>query len=184
MLYNAMAAILIVACFGSALNGQVSSARILFSMGRENILPREPFAHLDPQRNTTSRNFWIIGLLALGAAMVLSFEQGADVLNFGSFLAFMGVNVAAFWQFYASGQRGGARRGANQAAEPQQQSPRVLVDALPPLLGFFCCLAIWWGLPAMTKIIGGIWLLLGVIIAGVATRGFRSPPPLLAPDES
>ena len=184
VLYNAMAAILIVACFGSALNGQVSSARILFSMGRENILPREPFAHLDPQRNTTSRNFWIIGLLALGAAMVLSFEQGADVLNFGSFLAFMGVNVAAFWQFYASGQRGGARRGANQAAEPQQQSPRVLVDALPPLLGFFCCLAIWWGLPAMTKIIGGIWLVLGIIIAGVATRGFRSPPPLLAPDES
>jgi hypothetical protein len=36
----------------------------------------------------------------------------------------------------------------------------------------------------MTKMIGGIWLLLGIIIAGVATRGFRSPPPLLAPDES
>jgi amino acid transporter len=169
VLYDAMAAILIVACFGSALTGQVSSARILFSMGRENLLPRKLFAYLDPRRNTPAWNFWMVGLLSLGGAMLLDFEHGADLLNFGSFLAFMGVNVAAFWQFYVTGQG---------------HAIHFLPDAIPPLLGFLCCLAIWWGLPAMTKIIGGSWLLLGIIIAAVATHGFRTPPPLLAPDES
>jgi amino acid transporter len=171
-LYNAMAAILIVACFGTALAGQVSSARILFSMGRENVLPRKVFAYLDPRRNTPSWNYYLVGLLGLGGAVLFSFEQGADVLNFGSFLAFMGVNIAAFWQFYVAG------RGQDGHAT------HLLADAIPPLLGFLCCLAIWWGLPAMTKLIGGSWLLLGIVIAAVATHGFRTPPPLLAPDEA
>jgi hypothetical protein len=125
---------------------------------------RQVFAYLDPYRNTPSWNYCLVGLLGLGGAMLFSFEQGAEILNFGSFLAFMGVNVAAFWQF--------------------GRAPRLLVNAVPPLLGFFCCLAIWWGLSAMTKIIGGSWLLLGIIMAAVATHGFRIAPPLLAPDES
>ncbi len=181
VLYNAMAAILIVASFGSALTGQVSSARILFSMGRESMLPRKVFAHLDPRRHTPSWNFCIIGLLALGGAMLLNFEHGADILNFGSFLAFMGVNAAAFWQFGVAPRR--ARPGACPL-ERDDEAKHLFLAATPPLLGFLCCLAIWWGLPPMTKIIGGMWLLLGIVIAAVATHGFRAPPPLLAPDES
>jgi hypothetical protein len=38
--------------------------------------------------------------------------------------------------------------------------------------------------PAMTKIIGRIWLLMGIIIAAVATRGSRTLPPMLAPGAS
>jgi hypothetical protein len=38
--------------------------------------------------------------------------------------------------------------------------------------------------PAMTKIIGGIWLLMGIVIAAVATRGSRTLPPMLAPGAS
>ncbi len=205
-LYNAMAAILIVACFGTALAGQVSSARILFSMGRENMLPHRLFAHLDPQRNTPSGNLYVIGALALGGAMLFSFEQGADLLNFGSFLAFMGVNLATFWQFYVAGR--GGHVGPNDVrpggggrsplpvspAKAHRQGPvlgeakdgrttHFLADALLPLLGFLFCLAIWWGLPPMTKIIGGAWLLAGITIAAIATRAFRTSPPLLAPDE-
>jgi putrescine importer len=169
VLYHAMAIILIVASFGSALTGQVSSARILFSLGRENMLPRRVFAQLSRSRNTPAWNLCIIGLLALGGAMLVSFEQGADILNFGSFLAFMGVNIATFWQFYVAAQ--GTRE------------KQFLTDAIVPLLGFLCCLAIWWGLPAMTKIIGGTWLLVGIAIGAVATRGFRTQPPMLAHDE-
>jgi putrescine importer len=181
VLYNAMAAILIVACFGSALAGQVSSARILFSMGRENLLPHKVFAHLDPRRNTPSWNLCLIGVLALGGAMLLNFEAGADLLNFGSFLAFMGVNIAAFWQFYVAPRKGRPRA---RPLEHDNEARHFLIDAMPPLLGFLCCLAIWWGLPVMTKVIGGSWLLVGIIIAAVATHGFRTAPPLIAPGES
>lgn len=41
-----------------------------------------------------------MGVLTIIGAMFLSYKTAAELLNFGVFLAFMGVNVAAFRQFY------------------------------------------------------------------------------------
>ena len=35
-----MALVLVVACLGSGLAGQAGAARLLYGMGRENVLPR------------------------------------------------------------------------------------------------------------------------------------------------
>jgi hypothetical protein len=37
----------------------------------------------------------ILGAIALTGALCMSYEQGAELLNFGAFIAFIGVNVAA-----------------------------------------------------------------------------------------
>ena len=164
-MFQALAAILIVANLGSGLSGQVGAARLLFSMGRDNVLPKSVFAYLDPKRKNPTYNILIIGALAFTGAMVLSYELAAECLNFGAFLGFMGVNLAAFREFYFR-QRGESPR-------------RFFADALLPLAGFLFCLAIWVSLPLPAKIAGSCWLLVGLTYDAVQTRGFRTAPKMV-----
>ena len=160
LLFNALGAIMIVGGFGAAMGTQVGAARLLFGMGRDDVVPRKIFAYLDPKRNTPSYNIIFIALFAFVGAMTLTFEQGAEALNFGAFLSFMGVNLAALWQFYIRPQRGRQRR--------------FWKDALLPGLGFLFCLGIWLGLRTPAKVIGGVWFLLGFGYLAFKTRGFRT----------
>jgi hypothetical protein len=84
------------------------------------------------------------------------------MLNFGAFLAFMGVNLATLWQFTFRPQPGYRRN--------------PLLDTVLPLVGFIFCAAIWWTLNPLAKIVGGIWLAIGFCYLAVITRGFRSEP--------
>ena len=83
VLFRAMAILLLVAMVGAALTTQVGAARLLFGMGRDDLIPRRFFAHLHPVRNTPNYNIWLIGLLEDGGSLVMSYEVTAEILNFG-----------------------------------------------------------------------------------------------------
>jgi amino acid transporter len=165
MLFQALAFILILANLGSGLSGQVGAARLLFGMGRDNVLPRKVFAYLDPRRNSPAYNIALVGVLAFVGSQVLSYELAAEMLNFGAFLAFMGVNLAALRQYYWVGVAG-RRRG-------------FLKDALMPAVGFLFCLGIWLSLPAPAKIGGAVWFAIGLAYDAAKTRGFRTKPVMI-----
>ncbi len=162
LLFAAMGGVFILACLGSGLTGQVGAARLLYGMGRDNVIPRRLFGHLDPQRGNPSFNVWVIAALTFAGALFISYERTAELLNFGAFIGYMGVNVAAIRRFHPRPGKGVLREW--------------LGGALVPGLGFVFCFVIWWGLAAPAKVIGGIWLLLGIIYSGIKTRGFRTPP--------
>ncbi len=175
LLFNAMGVILILAAFGSALTGGLGAARLLFGMGRDNVLPRKIFGHLSPGSSTPTYNIIIIGLLAFGGAVMLNrvgnaYEHAGELLNFGAFLAFMGVNLATFWQFAVVAKPGYKRR--------------ILVDAILPLIGFAFCALIWWNLNNLAKTVGGIWFAVGLLYVGIKTRGFRTAPVMIDFSES
>ena len=100
VLFESMAILLVVANIGAGLTSQVGAARLLFGMGRENVIPRRIFAQLHPVRNTPWINILLLGVLAFLGAQVLSYELTAELLNFGAFLGFMGVNAAVIWSFW------------------------------------------------------------------------------------
>jgi amino acid transporter len=160
LLFHALGVIMIVGGFGAAMGTQLGAARLLFGMGRDNVVPRRIFAYLDPKRNTPNYNIIFIALFAFAGAMTLTFEQGAEAVNFGAFLSFMGVNLAALWQFYILPQQGRKRR--------------FWADAFVPGLGFLFCLGIWVGLRTPAKMIGGVWFLLGFAYLAFKTHGFRT----------
>ena len=162
VLFHAMGAVLIVAALGSGLTGTLGAARILFGMGRDNILPRRCFGHLSPKNSNPTYNIAIIGALAFAGAFFLNFEKAAEVLNFGAFVSFMGVNLAAFWQFSVLGVPGRQRK--------------IFQDAVLPLFGFAFCAWIWWGLDWTAMAVGGIWFAFGLILVAVMTRGFHIRP--------
>jgi putrescine importer len=162
LLFQSMAFVLIVACFGSGLTGQAGAARLLFAMGRDRVLPRRMFGYVDARSGSPARNILFVGVLAFAGAMLLGYEQAAELLNFGAFLAFMGVNLAALRKLYLQPPPGSERRRR--------------IGAVIPILGFLFCLGIWVSLPAAAKIGGGLWLAAGVIYGAIRTRGFRVQP--------
>src|SRR5208337_4970370 len=170
VLFNAMGAILILAAFGSGLTGGLGAARLLFGMGRDNVLPRRVFGHLSPGSATPTYNILIIGALTFVGAVLLNsignaYEHAGELLNFGAFLAFMGVNLATFWQFSVLPRPGYKRR--------------IIADALLPAIGFLFCSLIWWNLNSLAKTIGGIWFAVGLLYLAIATRGFRRAPAMI-----
>lgn len=170
VLFQALGIVLILATVGAGLTGQVGAARLLFGMGRDNVLPRKLFAYLDPKRNTPTRNIWLIGIVAYIGTLFITYEQAGEILNFGAFLAFMGVNLATLSQFAVVQQAGRKRRW--------------FTDVAMPLIGFVFCLWIWLGLKLPAKIVGGVWFMAGVIYCAIKTRGFRERPIMIDFSES
>ena len=125
-------------------------------MGRDNVLPKRCFGVLDPTTSIPKNNVVLSGLVTLSGALLLSYEMGAELLNFGAFIAFMGVNIAAF---------------AHYCMRLEQ---RAWTDWLPPVAGFVMCLFIWLHLSIPAEIVGASWLALGVVY-GVARGSFKPP---------
>ena len=86
---------LLVANFGSGMGSQIGAARLLYGMGRSNALPKSFFGVVDAKHRVPRNNVLFVGAIALIGAFVMSYGLGAEMLNFGALIAFMGVNIAA-----------------------------------------------------------------------------------------
>ncbi len=151
---------LLVANFGSGMGAQIGAARLLFGMGRSNALPKGFFGAIDPKHHVPRNNVIFVGAIALAAALLVtyglfSYGLGAEMLNFGALIAFMGVNAAAFVRYYL------------------RRSEKKLTNLLPPVLGFVICLLLWLNLSTPAKIAGVIWMAAGIGFGAWKTRGFR-----------
>jgi amino acid transporter len=124
-------------------------------MGRSRALPPAIFAAIDPVRRIPRNNVIFVGVVALLGAFVIDYGLGAELLNFGALIAFIGVNVAALVRYYVR--------------EPRKK----LGNLLPPLFGALICFVLWLNLTTKAKIVGGVWLLVGVAFGAWKTRGFR-----------
>lgn len=146
---------LLVANFGSGMGAQLGAARLLFGMGRSGALPGKFFGAVDPERRIPRNSVLFVGFLALAGAFLISYERGAEMLNFGALIAFMGVNLAAFMRYFVRAER------------------KQLTHFFPPLLGFVICFVLWINLSFYAKLYGSIWMLLGIAYGAWKTRGFR-----------
>jgi putrescine importer len=164
-LFNAIAVILFIACLGSGLAGQVSAARLLFAMGRDGMLPKKLFSHLSLKNSTPNYNIIIMGVLTIIGSLILSYQNAAELLNFGAFLAFMGVNIATFMRFYLH--------------RPSEEKRNIFSDGVLPLLGFLVCFSIWISLPNPAKIMGGAWFIVGFSYLIFRTHCFRQKPVMI-----
>ncbi len=154
-----LSVVLLIGSIGSGMTGQLGASRLLYGMGRDGVIPKNIFAHLNKKHACPDYNILIIGILACIGAFLLNYAECAQLINFGAFLAFMGVNVASVNEYFF---------------KPTKKSFKsFFLYLLPAMLGFLFCLLIWINLPLKTFIIGGSWLLIGIIYLAVRTRGFR-----------
>lgn len=155
---------LLVANMGSGMGAQLAAGRLLYGMGRGNALPQKFFGAIEPKKRIPRNNIIAVGVFALVGAALLEFfaqklgggayEIGAQALNFGAFIAFMGVNASSFVRYFLKGQK-------------------TLGNFLPPVLGFVICFYIWLNLSRPAQIVGACWMAAGIIYGAVKTRGFK-----------
>jgi len=142
----------------------LGAARLLYGMGRSNALPKSFFGAIDPRRHIPRNNVLFVGGLALAGAFLLpvmagsqntGYGLGAEMLNFGALIAFMGVNAAAFVRYYL------------------RNPEKKLTNLIPPAIGFFVCLLLWLNLSTPAKIAGSIWMGVGIAYGVWKTKGFK-----------
>lgn len=144
-LFGLMNLTLVVATIGSGFASQLAAARLLYGMGRENAIPRKFFGVVEPVHSIPRNNVIFSGVIALAGALVLTYGLGAELLNYGAFVAFMGVNASAFVHDCLRERKWGFGYWA------------------PPILGFAVCFYIWLNLSLPAKEAGTAWLVLGII---------------------
>jgi amino acid transporter len=155
MLFSLVNLALLVATIGSGAGSHLAAGRLLYGMGRDNAIPRGFFGVIDPRTRIPRNNILLVGAIALGGAFSMNYELGAELLNFGAFIGFMGVNLSALVRYYF---------------REKQKSLSYLV---PPVIGFLICLYIWLSLGTKAKIIGVVWLATGFLYGAWKTRWFR-----------
>jgi amino acid transporter len=176
---------LLLANFGSGFGAQLGAARLLFGMGRSNALPKSFFGKIDAKSRVPLNSVIFVGVVALLGAFLLeivagfrtyslslttvtwetlkrilnggeAYGLGAEMLNFGALIAFMGVNVAAFLRYYVRAEE------------------KKLGYLLPPVLGFLICFGLWLNLSRPAMIVGSIWMAAGILFGAIRTKGFRA----------
>jgi amino acid transporter len=157
---------LLIANMGSGMGSQMAAGRLLYGMGRGNALPKSFFGVIEPKRRVPRNNILAVGAFALAGAGLLEFfanrlgggayEIGAQCLNFGAFIAFMGVNAAAFVHHW------------------RDENGHDISGYIVPALGFLICAAIWVNLSSKALVLGTVWMVAGITYGAFRTRGFRA----------
>ena len=147
---------ILIANVGSGMGSQLGASRLLYGMGRSNGIPKKFFGAIDPKNHIPRNNVIFVGALALAGAFLISYERGAELLNFGALIAFMGVNAAALTRYYLRAKE------------------KHWTDLVSPVLGFLVCFFIWLNLSPAAQIAGGIWMVIGIAYGAVKTKGFQS----------
>jgi len=164
-LFTIVGVTLVVANFGSGMGAHIGAARLLYGMGRSNALPRSFFGAIDPRHQVPRNNVIFVGVLALIGSFFLTYGRGIELLNFGALIAFMGVNAAAFVRYFLHAEE------------------KKVWNFIPPVLGFLICFALWLSLSRPAQVLGGLWMIAGIIFGIWKTRWFREPLSFEVPPE-
>jgi amino acid transporter len=156
-LFHAVNLALLVATIGSGSGAHLGAGRLLYGMGRDNAIPGKFFAYVNPRTHIPSKNIILVGLLVLAGVFLLTYPLGAQLLNFGALIAFMGVNAASFVRYFLRNEK------------------KTFTHLIVPVLGFTICLYLWISLGYKAKIAGMCWLSAGVLYGAYRTSWFRKP---------
>ena len=151
-LFHLLNVTLLIANMGSGMAAQFGAARLLYGMGRANALPRRIFGAIDPRKGIPRNNVIIVGGCTLVGVFLLTYQSGAELLNFGAFIAFMGVNIAALVHYKF------------------RSNTKVALAATAPLSGFLVSAFIWLNLNRSAQYLGAAWIVCGLILYCVMRR--------------
>ena len=152
-----------LASFVCAMTGITAVSRIMYTMGRDNILPKKAFGRINEKFQTPVINILIVSAVAFTALFYQDNLMGAvSLVSFGAVSGFVLVNLSVFVYF---------------VVKQKKRDPKSIVRyAILPLIGLVVTVILWINLETNAKILGIIWLAVGVIYLGIKTKGFRELP--------
>lgn len=142
------------------LNLQTAVARILYSISRDGLLPGSKFlSKVHSKYKTPINSILFSGVISLIVLFTLSIETIVRFVNFGAVTSFMFLNITVIYYFIFK--------------KKQRSLKALIIYLLFPLIGFATTLFVWTGFDKMTYMYGFGWLLVGLIIGAVQSKGYK-----------
>jgi amino acid transporter len=139
----------IVALIAGGVVAQAGAARLLYGMGRDNVIPKKVFAYLNPKHKTPVYNIIIMSIISIIGALILSLETASDLVCFGAFIGFMFVNLSVIVHFYIK--------------KKERTGTKLIWNLVFPMMGFAICFYIWINMSKISKIVGFSWMAIGIV---------------------
>lgn len=132
----------------NSLVAQTAISRILFAMSRDGNLPKV-LAKVHPKFKTPYIAALFVGTLSI--ILVIVFEQlGIDAIsrlvNFGALTSFCVLHLTVIWHFFI-----------------KERSGKIFLHVILPVLGFLITAYTWISLDELSKIMGIIWVIAGIL---------------------
>lgn len=160
---------MITAQFASGITAQASASRLLFAMGRDNVLPKKIFGALHPKFRTPIINVGVVAVIAL-LALAMDVSTSTSFINFGAFITFTFVNLSVIGHYFVR--------------ERQRSGKNLILYLLLPLIGTGLNIWLFTNLDIHALTLGSIWAVIGFIYLLILTKGFKKEPPEMDFDEA
>ncbi|MFE1764967.1 amino acid permease [Streptomyces angustmyceticus] len=123
--------------------------RILFAMSRDGLVPKV-FAKVHPKSGAPRANTVIVSLFCGILAAAVPLGQLADATSIGTLFAFGLVNIAVIV--------------LRRTRPDMPRSFRTPLSPLFPAIGFLLCLYMMGSLGAVTWVVFGVWMVVGLVV--------------------
>ncbi|MFD1136450.1 APC family permease [Paenibacillus urinalis] len=169
LLQSVFITVLILGLLTGGLDTVSSITRLLFAMGRDEILPKRTFAYLHPTFRTPVFNIILVCIVCL-ISLFISLENALNFISFGALIGFGFVNLSVIRQYFLRGSIKSARE--------------IVRYLICPGIGFCFILWLFLSLSLAAFILGGVWIFIGVIYILIKTKGFSRNIPLYVESNS
>lgn len=166
-------------CYVSTNTGVIGVSRIVFSMGRFDLLPRW-FYKVHPKFKTPIRTILVFGAIGIALGLIGELTFVADLYNYGALLSYIIVNICLI--VLRNKEAGAFRAWKIPGTITVRLGERKFYVPVISVLGAVSC-AVLWGLVLAFheggRVLGTAWVLIGVV-GFVALRKMRHMPILTA----
>lgn len=144
------------------MNAQTAASRLLYGMGRDKTIPAI-FGRVHHKYKTPYVGAIFIGAIALVLALFLDMSALATLVNFGALSSFIMLNFAVFWYFFI--------RHGNRATVGDWVKYLIC-----PWCGILILAYVFTGFDVLTYSVGVSWLVIGLIVGAVKSKGYKEVP--------
>lgn len=125
-----------------------AGSRLLFGMGRDNVIPKKIFSAINKKWNTPHWNIILIVVIECIIGMLSTVDQISELVNYGALLGFILLNFTVI-SFFCVRQK--------------NISKNLFKHFIFPLLGLFSMIWMFISMQFISLIVGSTWLLCGAI---------------------
>lgn len=154
----------IVTVMASGISAHAGVSRLMYVMGRDDVINKQIFGHIHPKLRVPTYNIIMVGIVALSAGF-MDLGQVISLISFGALTAFSFVNLSVIAKY-------AVRDGRYKT--PVDFFKYVLM----PFLGFLCIAALWKEIERTALQAGLIWAAVGIVYLAYKTGGFKRPAPV------
>jgi putrescine importer len=151
--------VVIIASIACSISSLSAASRLLYGMGRENVIPAKLFGYLHSKYKVPTVNILLLSVVGLVCSLFLSLSLVTDLVSFGGLIGFTTVNLAVIKHYYMD-----------------KKEKHTIKYLLIPGVGIAVCLYILNGLSIYGKVVGICWVGIGImylIIRASASKPFR-----------